>query len=176
MGVYIRTKDKIEKYADSLMKKYGNCELSSGLRSRYYTINGKVLRISDHIGSHNDAYVSIIIPSFDTGGNYILHAHNGGQVSIVDYEKVKEVVRSFFYLSSFFCEVGADRRNEVNGDGERIEETYNFNKMVKKLEELEVYKKKANKKTKTILGLPMDSFSEKQLKQIALYIKQNAEK
>ena len=48
--------------------------------------------------------------------------------------------------------------------------------MVKKLEELEVYKKKANKKTKTILGLPMDSFSEKQLKQIALYIKQNAEK
>ena len=172
---YIRPKDKIERYIDSLAKKYGKCEFSSGLQSRYYTIQGKVLRISDHIGVHNDAYVSIIVPSFNTGDNYILHGHNSGQISILDYEKMKELVRSFFYLSNIFGEVGSDRSAEVTGMAEQLSEKNAVDRKLKELEKLEEYKKKANTKSKTILGIPMDTFTAGQLKQIALYIKQNGE-
>jgi hypothetical protein len=49
MGI-IRPKDKIEKYLDSLSLKHGDCEVSTGVRSRYYSVAGNVLRISDHIG------------------------------------------------------------------------------------------------------------------------------
>ena len=173
--VYIRPKDKIERYVDFLIKKYGKCEFSAGLKSRYYTIQGKVLRISDHIGVHNDAYVSIIVPSFNTGDNYILHAHNGGQISVVDYEKAKEIVRSFFYLSSIFSEVGTNRV-DITGLEEQLIEKKAIDKMMKEFQKMEEYKKKANTKDKTILGLPMDSFTSGQLKQIMLYINQNKEK
>jgi hypothetical protein len=174
--VYIRPKDKIERYIDIISKKHNSCEFSSGLRSRYYTISGKVLRISDHIGTHNDAYISIIIPSFNTGNNYIIHAHNGGQISIVDYEKAKEIVRTFFYLSSIFCEVGADRTTEVTGLEEKLTEKKSIDKMIKDLQKLDEYKKKSNVKSKTILGLPMDNFTSGQLKQIMSYINQNGDK
>ena len=173
--VYIRPKDKIERYVDLLIKKYGKCEFSAGLKSRYYTIQGKVLRISDHVGVHNDAYLSIIVPSFNTGDNYILHAHNGGQMSVVDYEKAKEIVRSFFYLSSIFSEVGANRL-DITGLEEQLTEKKAIDKMMKEFQKMEEYKKKANTKSKTILGLPMDSFTSGQLKQIMLYINQNKEK
>lgn len=168
----IRQKDKIERYVDLLAKKYGGCEFSSGLLSRYYTVAGKVLRISDHIGVHNDAYLSIIVPSFSTGNNYILHGHNNGQVSIVDYEKAKEIVRSFFYLSTIFNEVGADRKDEVTGKGERLKEKEKFNHMVKEIDKYEELKKRANSKAKTVLGIPIDSFTKGQRNNIQLYVNQ----
>lgn len=95
--VYIRPKDKIERYIDSLIKKYGKCEFSAGLKSRYYTIQGKVLRISDHVGVHNDAYLSIIVPYFNTGDNYILHAHNGGQINDKEesIRKINKIIESY---------------------------------------------------------------------------------
>ena len=174
--VYIRPKDKIERYVDSLTKKYGKCEFSAGLKSRYYTIQGKVLRISDHVGVHNDAYVSIIVPSFNTGDNYILHGHNGGQISVVNYEKAKEIVRSFFYLSSIFCEVGADRSLEVTGEFEQNTEKVNVSKMLKDMERFHKLKKEADKKNKTVLGISIDSFTKGQRKTILSFIKQIEEK
>ena len=130
-NTYIRPKDKIEKYLDTLVKKYGSCTMSAGLRSRYYSIDNKVLRISDHIGAHNDAHMSIIVPSFrSTDQQYIVHAHNCGQISIVPYDKAKELVRSFFYLSSIFGEVIINREGIIGDDKE---EKTNVEKLMKKL-------------------------------------------
>jgi hypothetical protein len=88
---------------------------------------------------------------------------------------MKEIVRSFFYLSNIFGEVGADRSDEVTGMAEQLSEKNAVDRKLKELEKLEEYKKKANTKSKTILGIPMDTFTAGQLKQIALYIKQNGE-
>lgn len=165
--LYVRPKDKLETYVERLMKQYGicNCTESAGLKSRYYTINSKVLRISDHIGSSSDAHVSIIVPAFrDTDQQYIIHAHRSGQISVVPYEKVKEVVRSFFYLSSIFAEVVVGRG--INEVGEDKEEKCNVNKLITQFKELERYKNKAKSKEKTILGVPVTAFSEAQLKPI----------
>jgi hypothetical protein len=163
-NTYIRPKDKIEKYLDTLAKKYGSCTVSAGLRSRYYSIDNKVLRISDHIGAHNDAHMSIIVPSFrSTDQQYIVHAHNCGQISIVPYDKAKELVRSFFYLSAIFGEVIINRDGEIGVDKE---EKTNVDELMKKLHKLEDYRNKAISKEKMILGLPMDSFQKGQLKTI----------
>lgn len=163
-NTYIRPKDKIEKYLDTLAKKYGSCTMSAGLRSRYYSIDNKVLRISDHIGAHNDAHMSIIVPSFrSTDQQYIVHAHNCGQVSIVPYDKAKELVRSFFYLSSVFGEVIINREGTIGDDKE---EKTNVDELMKKLHKLEDYRNKAISKEKMILGLPMDSFQKGQLETI----------
>ena len=164
--IYIRPKDKVENYLEKLIKQYGtcNCTESSGLRSRYYTINTKVLRISDHVGVGNDAYVSIIVPSFrNSEEQYIIHAHKSGQISVVSYEKVKELVRSFFYLSSIFSEVSVNRDNEIKSD---VNEENGMKKLMLQLKELEKYKNKAKSKEKLILGIPITEFSEAQLKPI----------
>ena len=163
-NIYIRPKDKIEKYLDSLTKKYGSCTMSAGLRSRYYTIDNKVLRISDHIGAHNDAHMSIIVPSFrNSDQQYIVHAHNCGQISIVPYEKAKELVRSFFYLSAIFGEVILQRDGTIGNDKE---EKANIDKLMEKLHKLEDYRNKAMSKEKMILGLPMENFQKGQLETI----------
>ena len=178
--VYVRPKDKIERYVDTLAKKYGGCEFSSGLVSRYYTIAGKVLRISDHIGVHNDAYLSIIVPSFKTSDCYVINGHASGQISVMDYEqisvmdyeKAKEIVRSFFYLSSIFGEVGSDRSLEVTGEFEQNTEKVNVSKMLKDMEKFHNLRKEADKKNKTVLGISIDSFTKGQRKTILSFIKQ----
>lgn len=164
VNIYIRPKDKIERYLDSLTKKYGSCTMSAGLRSRYYTIDNKVLRISDHIGAHNDAHMSIIVPSFrNSDQQYIVHAHNCGQISIVPYEKAKELVRSFFYLSAIFGEVIIQRDGNIGDDKA---EKANIENLMKRLHQLEDYRNKAMSKEKMILGLPMENFQKGQLETI----------
>jgi hypothetical protein len=170
MANQIRPKGKLEKYIDSLVKKTPGCEVSTGTKSRYYKVNGKVLRVSDHVGTHSDAYVSIIEPAHkEENGQYILHAHNCGQISIVNYDKVKEIVRSFFYLSSIFGELSV-KRPDVNGNGEEHEEQKNINKLLKQLEELEKFKEQARAKGNTILGIPVNKFSKAHIDHIQAII------
>lgn len=150
------------------MKKYGNCSVSMGLHSRYYTVNHKVLRISDHIGVTNDAHVSIIVPSFRSDDQqYIIHAHKNGQISVVPYEKVKEMIRSFFYLSSIFGEMTTDRGCVVGDDKE---EKANVNKLMEKLSELEKYRNKAISKDKMVLGIPLTKFQKGQVDSIVAIV------
>ena len=175
MGI-IRQKDKIEKYLDSLSLKHGGCEISTGTKSRYYKVSGKTLRVSDHIGVHSEAYVSIIVPSFrENTGQYIIHGHNCGQISVVDYEKVKEIARSFFYLSSIFGEVSVSR-TDVGSDGTQEEEIKKMNKLIKACEELEEVKGKVKAKGLTVLGVPANSFTKGQLNTIETFIKQIGKK
>lgn len=99
----MRPKDKIEKYLDRLIKKHNGLLVESEY-SRYYSIKGRVLRISDHVGKTSDGNISIIFDSSDQG-HYIVHGHTSGNVSVLNYEQVKELVRSFVRTAYLFTDI-----------------------------------------------------------------------
>lgn len=99
----MRPKDKIEKYLDRLIKKHNGLLVESE-NSRYYSVKGRVLRISDHVGKNSDGNLSIIFDSSDQG-HYIIHGHTSGNVSVLNYEQVKEFVRSFIRTSYLFTDI-----------------------------------------------------------------------
>ena len=166
--MYVRKKDKIEKYIDSLVKKHGNCQYVASSQSNYYYINGKCLRVSDHVGANSSGYISIIIPQFKESNNqYIIHGHNSGQISVVDYEKVKEIVRSFFYLSSIFCDITVSRPDVNVNCKEQEDAIKQFNKIVKDVEKIE---KARNISNNSILGIPSNYFTQGQIDTINLMV------
>lgn len=96
----MRPKDKIEKYLDRLIKKH-NGYLQESELSRYYSIRGRILRVSDHVGKSSDGNISIIFDSSDQG-HYIIHGHASGNISVLNYEQAKEFVRNFARTSFLF--------------------------------------------------------------------------
>jgi len=115
----MRPKDKIEKYLDRLIKKHNGLLVESE-RSRYYSVKGRVLRVSDHVGKTSDGNLSIIFDSSDQG-HYIVHGHTSGNISVLNYEQVKEFVRSFIRTSYLFTDIsqtasGSVRTTEPNSD------------------------------------------------------------
>lgn len=80
--------DKIDKY---ISKFADGVEFSSVSASRYYTVCGKIIRISDHIGNCSDGLYHIIVKP----NGYLIHHPNSGTVNIVTYEQVKEFIRVF---------------------------------------------------------------------------------
>lgn len=99
----MRPKDKIEKYLDRLIKKHNGALQESEL-SRYYSVRGRILRVSDHVGKQSDGCISIIFDLSDQG-NYIIHGHSSGNISVLNYEQTKEFVRSFIRTSFLFKEI-----------------------------------------------------------------------
>ena len=99
----MRTKDKIEKYLDRFLKKHNGTLVESEL-SRYYSFRGRILRVSDHVGKTSDGNISIIFDSSDQG-NYIVHGHTSGNISVLSYEQCKEFVRSFIRTSFLFRDI-----------------------------------------------------------------------
>lgn len=99
----MRTKDKIEKYLDRFLKKHNGTLVESEL-SRYYSFRGRILRVSDHVGKTSDGNISIIFDSSDQG-NYIIHGHTSGNISVLNYEQCKEFVRSFIRTSFLFRDI-----------------------------------------------------------------------
>lgn len=107
----MRPKDKIEKYLDRLIKKHNGLLVESE-RSRYYSVKGRVLRVSDHIGKTSDGNLSIIFDSSDQG-HYIVHGHTSGNISVLNYEQVKEFVRSFIRTSYLFTDISQTASENV---------------------------------------------------------------
>ena len=101
----MRPKDKIEKYLDRLIKKH-NGTLQESEKSRYYSVRGRILRVSDHVGKSSDGCISIIFDSSDQG-HYIIHGHSSGNISVLNYEQTKEFVRSFVRTSFLFKEISS---------------------------------------------------------------------
>ena len=97
-----RNVDKIEKYLKKIVSN-ANGSIIEAKRSSYYNVNGHIIRVSDHIGANSSGNMSIVIPGFNCRKNdYIIHAHNTGEISVVDYERLKAICRSFVYMSSIF--------------------------------------------------------------------------
>ena len=107
----MRPKNKIEKYLDILIKKHNGLLIESE-SSRYYSVKGRVLRISDHVGKNSDGNLSIIFDSSDQG-HYIVHGHTSGNISVLNYEQAKEFVRSFVRTSYLFTDISKTSSENV---------------------------------------------------------------
>ena len=111
----MRQKNKIEKYLDRLIKKH-NGVLAESEKSRYYSIRGRTLRVSDHVGI-NSGNVSILLDNSDQG-HYIIHGHTSGNISVLNYEQTKEFVRSFVQCSFIYTDIGvAKPLPEIKSNG-----------------------------------------------------------
>lgn len=109
----------------------------------YFEINGRKLRLSDHttaVASDESGMVSIIAPSNDTE-QFIIQCHGSNKMSIVDYKRIKELIRTFAEMPMVFS------KTVING--------YEFAmKDPPKIDGL------------NILGIPANAFTEGQMKLI----------
>lgn len=154
---------KLDKYVTSLVADPAE-NIARSKRSNYYSFNGHILRISDHIGLTSDGVISIILT--DNDNQYVVHKHSNGMLKIMDYEDVKKFVKAFSILSDIF----------VNSEGLKF---IGMKQQVHELtQEIEEMKKKTEKSVKynTILGYPTSQFTQGQLTQIKQYIQQNTKK
>ena len=150
----MRQKDKLEKYLDRLIKKH-NGTLCESEKSRYYSVRGRTLRISDHVGIHS-GNVSIILDNSDTN-HYIIHGHTSGNISVLTYEQTKEFVRTFVQCSYIYTEVGVTPPPIINTSDLFTQEVANYlttvfsNKQLKQM--LNFLKSEGKKKHKQYLEL-----------------------
>ena len=94
----VREKSKLEKWIERYLK--AKCiGYSITCKSRYYKFNTRIIRISDHIASSSDGDISIILDSSDQG-HFIVHAPRTGEISVLNYEQTKQVIRSIKFLPS----------------------------------------------------------------------------
>ena len=149
----MRQKDKIEKYLDRLIKKHNGALQESEL-SRYYSIRGRILRVSDHVGKSSDGCISIIFDSSDQG-HYIIHGHSSGNISVLNYEQTKEFVRSFVRTSFLFKEISGVTPTTI-----RTEEIV----------------KPSGLLTKEVASYLVNTFSKKQLQQMLGFLKGEGKK
>ena len=189
-----RKKDKVEKYIQLMCKKFGG-EFVEARLSSYYNVNGRILRISDHIGANSSGNMSIIIPSYRTEKElYMIHAHATGALSIVNYEEVKNIIHSFFYMSSIFSTVNQPNFQLELEKKDKFEASEKYSVMTSEIKRLKDIEKKYQrlqervKQTKvaaasekvevnsqpiivegieSILGVPRNYFESGQLKVIA---------
>ncbi len=103
-----RNIDKLDKYLKSLCKKYnGNfIGLEDGKTSAYYSINGRVIRVSDHIGKNSSGNIHFIITD---DGDYLMYYNNTNKVRVVNYKQAKDFCRSFFLLSPMLVELQSNQ-------------------------------------------------------------------
>lgn len=139
--------EKIEKYCDKLCKEYDGTVIKTE-RSKYYTVNGRVLRLSNHVGRNSSGCCSIIVPkSRDFNGAYVIQVHTSGEMTLVNYRTLQEFVRTFFTVTGFMEPL--------------LQTNYKFD--ASKEHDGNVV---APNNTDTILGVPASMFSEKQIKQL----------
>lgn len=120
----MRQKNKIEKYLDRLIKKH-NGVLVESEKSRYYSVRGRTLRVSDHVGI-NSGNISILLDNGDQG-HYILHGHTSGNISVLNYEQTKEFVRSFVQCSFICADISASKPiPEITPNGMFTQEVVNY--------------------------------------------------
>lgn len=103
-NISVRPKDKIEKYLTSLVKKHNGNYLETKY-SRYFSLNGRVIRVSDHIGKNSSGVISIIITE---DNDYLLHIHSTNKIRTISYSDLKKLCKSFDFLSTMWCDLATD--------------------------------------------------------------------
>lgn len=87
----MRKKDKIEKYLDRLVKLHGG-ELKESMKSRYYKINGQIIRVSDHFAVNSQCSVSIVLTE---DGKYVLTNTTKQSIRCVEYKELLQFCKTF---------------------------------------------------------------------------------
>ena len=140
----LTTYEKCENYLTrTTIKHGGEVQHSFSTKSIYFEINGRKLRLSDHtttVASDESGMVSIIAPSNDTE-QFIIQCHGSNKMSIVDYKRIKEFIRTFAEMPMVFS------KTVINGYEFAMKEPPKTNGM-------------------DILGIPVKVFTDGQLKLI----------
>lgn len=101
-----KTLDRLQKYAATRVKDPKSDVIwAQNTRSAYFNFSGSTLRISDHLPlteKANTAGVTMSIIITPNPDQYVLQQHSTGFLSVVNYEKAKEIVRSFQAISDIF--------------------------------------------------------------------------
>lgn len=123
--------DKLNKYLHRVVAQH-NGQVIYSQRSTYYHICGRIIRVSDHIGRNSDGSISII---YDASGsdNFIVHGHESGMISVVNYENLKKIIKSFTILPAIIGVLSSPapkRKHEEVNPGNKVL-GYNINKFSK---------------------------------------------
>ena len=92
--------DKLDKYLVSLCKKHNHNYVHTK-SSSYYDFNGRVIRVSDHIGKNSSGSIHFII----TDNTYLLYYNGTQKIRVMNYEEVKEFCRTFIFLSPMLSDL-----------------------------------------------------------------------
>ena len=92
----MKAKNKVERYIEIYCKKLITNTVYSA-RSTYYHFGHRIIRVSDHVALHSDGDLSIILDSHDDE-HFIVHATKSGELSVVNYKELKEIIRVFRLL------------------------------------------------------------------------------
>lgn len=140
--------DKLQRYAAMQVDdRKSDVIVSRETRSFYYNFHGNTLRISDHLPLEGSGVTMSIIMTSDPNV-YVMNQHKTGRLTVLNYEKAKEVVRTFKYMADIF------RRPEVPFAMEK--------------DVVDALTSK-NGGSDTILGVPSSAFSPKQVNQITSF-------
>ena len=111
--------DKIDKY----IKRYAS-EYSYSSKSRYYTVNSDIIRVSDHVGRNSEASLSIIITK---NNDYILYNHNNGELANISYNDLKKMIRTIGSYGSFIVKEEQNKiLNNLRGELKTANENINI--------------------------------------------------
>lgn len=143
--------DKLDKYLKSLCKKH-NGSMIGGKTSAYYSINGRVIRVSDHIGKNSSGNIHFIITD---DGDYLMYYSNTNKVRVVNYNQAKDFCRSFFLLSPMLVELQSNQFKfeydaVVNYNAMKGEIGSLKDRLSKKTEEVKTQKQQINEKDNAI--------------------------
>ena len=140
-----KTADKLQKYAYK-MTGAANTIWAQSTNSAYFNFQGTTVRISDHLptaGKVNGSGVALSIITTSNPDQYILQRHSTGKLSVLNYKQAKDVIRSIKYVSDVF----------------------RYPQTPFRLEREIMVDIKADK---TIMGVPVESFTPGQLKHIRM--------
>ena len=115
-----RKLDKIDKYLKMLCKKHNGNLIDTSNSSAYYEINGRVIRVSDHVGKNSSGNIHIIITD---DNDYLLFYNGTNKMRVVNYEQVKDFCRSFFLISPMLSELQTNQfkfEMEASTDGQKM--------------------------------------------------------
>ena len=144
------TFERIEAYITKIAKEYG-ATIEKSPRSRYFKFNDRVLRLSNHIGKNSSGAISIIVPygTSQKDDVFILHVHSTGNIQTINLTQLKEFVRTFAMVSDF------------------------LEPLINTITLAHVQQQAKTQHENTILGYPLNYFTDGQITQIKLFIKQN---
>lgn len=137
--------DKVIKY----IKRCGGIEINSNENrefSRYFLLDNKVIRVSNHIGTNSSGNFHIIV----TKNAYLIYNKSTGDIDVVKYNDVKTFIRHANIMSA------------LNVDAEKFDKLQSVPQQSNPID--------------TILGIPKTKFSQNQLKQIESYVHQMKKK
>lgn len=92
----MKSKNRVERYIERYCRHLITKTIYSE-RSTYYHMGSRVIRVSDHVAIHSDGHLSIILDSHDDE-HFIVHAVLSGEISVLNYKELKELIRSLRLL------------------------------------------------------------------------------